>query len=120
MYPVNTGGPPFRSAGYTLAIALGLQLLPVQRFGVWSTLFGVSYERAVRLHRWLGPVIVALAGVHSFGMLVTYAQSSIDVGAGYLALVSEHLASFSASQNYRFPSEPLLTFSGAQEMQIMR
>ena len=87
MYPVKTGGPSFRAAGYTLAVAIGLQLLPVQRFSIWASLCGVPYERAVRLHRWLGPAIAALAGVHGFGMLGTYALSSIDVGAGYLVLV---------------------------------
>jgi len=59
----------------------------VQRFSIWASLFGVPYERAVRLHRWLGPAIAALAGVHGLGMLGTYALSSIDVGAGYLVLV---------------------------------
>lgn len=87
IYPVKTGGEAYRSAGYVLSIALGLQLLPVQRFGVWVALFGVPYERAVRLHRWIGPVCAALAVLHGFGMLATYGQSSINIGIGYLAVV---------------------------------
>ena len=86
MYPVKTGGAPFRAAGYTLAIVLGIQLLPVQRFGIWATLIGVPYERAIRFHRWLGPIMFAFALLHGFGMLGTYAQS--DIGAAYLVEVS--------------------------------
>jgi hypothetical protein len=84
---VNTGGPAFRAAGYTLAVVLGAQLLPVQRFGVWAALIGVPYERALRLHRWLGPLIAGLLLVHAFGMLATYAYSDLDIRMAYLLTV---------------------------------
>ena len=89
IFPVGTGGAPFRAAGYALAVALGLQILPMQRFSLWVHAIGVPYDRAVRMHRWLGPCIIAVAAVHACGMLATYALSALPAGAAQLGVWSD-------------------------------
>jgi hypothetical protein len=41
-------------SGHLLEINLALQLLPITRNSIWCACFGVSFERAVKLHRRLG------------------------------------------------------------------
>jgi len=52
--------------GHLIEVNLGLQLLPVARNSVWCACFGLGFERAVRLHRWLGTVIFSLVSLHMF------------------------------------------------------
>ena len=67
----------WRASGYVLAAALGLQLLPVTRFSLWAVLFGVSFERAVKFHRWVGSIVLGLTALHGGGMIVGYAGTPI-------------------------------------------
>ena len=75
-----------RALGYTLALALGLQLLPVTRWSVWLPVFGVSFERGVRFHRWTGLVTLALLVLH--GALSAWVFASSTLGLSWLAVVS--------------------------------
>ena len=51
VYGLLNGLTIVRGSGYALSFCLGLQLLPVARFSLWTRLLGVSFERGVRLHR---------------------------------------------------------------------
>jgi hypothetical protein len=68
-FAYGQGGSVHRAAGFALLVCLGLLLLPVTRFSVWLHVLGVPFERALRLHRWLGGVAVILTLWHGIGEL---------------------------------------------------
>jgi hypothetical protein len=47
------GGAIHRGMGYALSVCLGLLLLPVTRWSIWLHVFGVPFERALRIHRYV-------------------------------------------------------------------
>jgi hypothetical protein len=79
-----------RSAGYVLSISLGAQLMPVTRNSVWLHVFGVPFERALRLRRWLGFVTFILTLWHGLGMLIKF--NDTPLGSQYNLLVRKGTA----------------------------
>ena len=51
LFNYGQGGGVHRGMGYALAVCLGLMLLPVTRWSIWLHVFGVPFERALRVHR---------------------------------------------------------------------
>jgi len=78
-----------RGVGYALAASLGFQLLPASRFSFFMPLFGVSFERSLKLHRWAGLVTLICALLHSSIALKTYGMDS-PLGISYVFLWLEH------------------------------
>jgi predicted ferric reductase len=60
--------------GHLVELAFGLQLLPVTRNSIWVTVFGVAFERAIKLHRTLGFAITWLVTAHAFAWWARWAQ----------------------------------------------
>jgi len=80
-YARDLGEPVWRAAGYALAVALGLALLPPAKNSLWLRVFGASFERALRVHRWAGFMVAVLTCVHGIGLGVAYGRA---YGAAYL------------------------------------
>jgi predicted ferric reductase len=80
-YARDLGEPVWRAAGYALAVALGLALLPPAKNSLWLRVFGASFERALRLHRWTGFMVAVLTCLHGIGIGVAYGRT---YGAAHL------------------------------------
>lgn len=76
-FPLGTGFPIARGAGYAAGVAMGLQLLPVARFSLWSYLLAVPFERALILHRWAGWATIALTWIHGGWIIAGYASAIV-------------------------------------------
>jgi predicted ferric reductase len=50
--------------GQVVLLVLMFILLPVARIRLWSILFGSSFERIIKFHRWLGMVLTIAVVVH--------------------------------------------------------
>ena len=53
-----------RTIGQLGSVTMGLLLLPVARNGIWEAIFGVSWEAALRFHRWMGISFLVLGLLH--------------------------------------------------------
>lgn len=58
--------------GVGFGINFAFLLTPISKHSFWLELFDVSFERAVRVHRWLGFLTFVMAFVHSIVGLATY------------------------------------------------
>lgn len=62
--------PPLENAARTLghctSLFISFLVLPLARNSIWQRLFGVSYERGIRFHRWLGAGTVIITALHMF------------------------------------------------------
>jgi len=58
-------------------------MLPVTRNSVWLYVFGISYERAIKFHRWIAVLFVATVIVHGVLMGVYY-QRTAQEGVDYI------------------------------------
>mmetsp|Transcript_22693 Transcript_22693/g.31604 ORF Transcript_22693/g.31604 Transcript_22693/m.31604 type:complete len:561 (+) Transcript_22693:59-1741(+) len=70
VYTVMVDGefsPTLRAIGHLNAFNLGLLLLPVARNSVWLHLFGIPFEKALRVHRALARVVLFITTVHGLG-----------------------------------------------------
>ncbi|CAI5701860.1 unnamed protein product [Peronospora effusa] len=54
----------YNVSGQVSLLTLMFLILPVARLPVWSALFGSSFERIVKFHRWLGLIMVVALFVH--------------------------------------------------------
>ncbi|KAG7391010.1 hypothetical protein PHYPSEUDO_006145 [Phytophthora pseudosyringae] len=54
----------FVVSGQVSLLILMFLILPVARLPVWSVLFGSSFERIVKFHRWLGVIMTVAVIVH--------------------------------------------------------
>lgn len=72
---VKTSARFYRSIGEVNFVNLGYILFPIARNSVWTALLGISYERAVRFHRWLGRWLVLTMAVHGIGMWIEFDAS---------------------------------------------
>lgn len=61
-----------RAIGYAGAAALGLLFIPVTKNSLCLAVSGSSFERALRLHRFMGQLAVVLVVVHGIWMAVEY------------------------------------------------
>jgi ferric-chelate reductase len=68
-----------RGLGYVNILNLSLILLPITRHSVWTWIFNISYERAVRFHRFLGVTTLSILTGHAIAMFIYYAK----VQSGY-------------------------------------
>lgn len=89
VFPLGTKAAVGRGAGYALAASMGLQLLPAARNSIWLPIFGVSFERALKLHRWAGWVTFWLAMLHALLMFIAYADSPLKMDFIFLWLPSD-------------------------------
>jgi hypothetical protein len=80
-YARNLKVPVFRGAGYALAVAVALAILPPARNSLWVWVSGASVERALRLHRWMAWLVVLFTGLHGIGLGAAYAGK---YGSGFL------------------------------------
>jgi len=64
--------------GYVSVFNMALVLLPVTRHSVWTWIFNISYERAVRFHRYLGCSTFLFVTIH----FITEAVTSYYKSAG--------------------------------------
>jgi len=58
-------------------------MLPVTRNSVWLYVFGISYERAIKFHRWIAVLFVATVVVHGVLMGV-YQSKTAEEGVNYI------------------------------------
>jgi hypothetical protein len=56
-------------------INLAFIMLPVTRNSIWTVLIGISYERAIRFHRYMAYLTMVTLLVHGVGMWVAYADN---------------------------------------------
>lgn len=66
-----------RAFGYLNILNLSIVLLPVTRHSVWTWIFSISYERAIRYHRTLGLFTILFATAHFISFMVHYAKNDI-------------------------------------------
>uniref|UniRef100_K3X903 DOMON domain-containing protein n=1 Tax=Globisporangium ultimum (strain ATCC 200006 / CBS 805.95 / DAOM BR144) TaxID=431595 RepID=K3X903_GLOUD len=80
--------------GQIVLLMLMFMLLPVARIRLWSILFGSSFERIIKFHRWLGMVLTIAVIVHvAEALKLTSATQSEKYGKvtplyGFIAFVS--------------------------------
>ncbi|KAF1334287.1 Transmembrane protein, partial [Globisporangium splendens] len=80
--------------GQIVLLMLMFMLLPVARIRLWSILFGSSFERIIKFHRWLGMVLTIAVIIHVVEALkLTSATQSEKYGKvtplyGFIAFVS--------------------------------
>ncbi|CAK4612998.1 hypothetical protein LEN26_010697 [Aphanomyces euteiches] len=92
------GATPTRAwalaTGHVSLLSLMFILLPVARGEHWEWLFGISHERLIKYHRWLGRLFVIAAAIHLClnWSLATYARSygtqQVIPFYGFLAFLS--------------------------------
>ncbi|CAK0862953.1 unnamed protein product [Prorocentrum cordatum] len=63
-----------RTFGLTAVLFMGLNLFPACKKSLWHEAFGVSWERGLWTHRWLGGAAVAFMTLHILTMFCRYAQ----------------------------------------------
>lgn len=68
-FPLGTAFSGARGVGYAAAAVMGLQLLPITRFSLWTLLLHVPFERALILHRWAGWVTLIITWVHGIWLV---------------------------------------------------
>lgn len=81
-----------RATGIQCMLNLALTLLPINRTPMLVWLFGTSFERAVKLHRWHGRYTIAVVGAHLIASIVVQGELStlfsnsefMFFGQGYL------------------------------------
>ena len=65
------------TSGHVCQLHLALVFLPVTRNSLWIPLLGVSFERAIKFHRWLGRIATFTAVIHLLVMLQSHASFSL-------------------------------------------
>jgi ferric-chelate reductase len=101
-----------KGVGYATIFNLSCVLLPVSRHSVWTWIFNISYERAVRFHRLLGYTTLLSTIAHAVLFGTEYAQkkefsklfiwnsakllTGVNVLAGVIALTAMILLAFTA------------------------
>jgi predicted ferric reductase len=68
----------FRSIGEVNFMTLAFVALPVSKHSIWLPILGISFERAIKFHRFWGILTILIMGVHGFAMLITYANGMQD------------------------------------------
>jgi len=63
--------------GHLTAWHLALTILPISRTAPWILIFGISFERALKWHRWIARVAVVLSTVHGSQMFVLKGLATI-------------------------------------------
>lgn len=70
---VKDGDDPIpRSLGHLNDLNISLLLFPVARNSVWSSLFGISFERAIKFHRWIARVMFTFITCHMLGWWISW------------------------------------------------
>lgn len=80
-YLYDVGGI-FRAFSGVAWMNFAIVLLPIARNSLITLFFGISFERALKFHRWLGRWSVVVMAVHGVGLIVSYSESW--VGAKYV------------------------------------
>ncbi|KAL9642779.1 hypothetical protein ABK040_009854 [Willaertia magna] len=62
------------SFAYVNVWNFSLILIPITRYSMLLAIFGISYERSVKFHRWLGRVTHFFVTAHFIAMIVYFAQ----------------------------------------------
>ncbi|GBG25110.1 Ferric reduction oxidase 8, mitochondrial [Hondaea fermentalgiana] len=65
-----------RMFGAGLGVNLAFFMIPVSKHSFWLELADVGFERAVRIHRWLGVLVIVLSLGHLFLGIATYVEDS--------------------------------------------
>jgi ferric-chelate reductase len=68
--------PVGKALGHVNVLNLSLILLPVTRHSVWTWIFNISYERAIRFHRLLATSTLLSVTAHFIAMIIYYSQRS--------------------------------------------
>lgn len=66
-----------RVFGHMTTLSFALLMLPVARDSVWTCVFGVSFERAVKLHRWLGAAAYAWLTMHMLTWWIMWGMDGV-------------------------------------------
>jgi DMSO/TMAO reductase YedYZ heme-binding membrane subunit len=74
----KAGRLPVFLYGHLSQLFLGTTLLPVTRNSIWPMIFGISFERAIKFHRWLARVTIGMALVHALTMLGEFGAVILD------------------------------------------
>lgn len=64
-----------RVIGHMAVLCMSVALFPVARDSVWERTFGISFDRAIKYHRFMGSVSYALGTVH---MLLWYLKWALE------------------------------------------
>jgi ferric-chelate reductase len=63
-----------KALGYINVLNISLVLLPVTRHSVWTWIFNISYERAIRFHRFLAASNILSVTIHFIAMMIYYGK----------------------------------------------
>ena len=66
-----------RGLGHVCNVLSALLILPVTRTGLWVDVFGVAFDRAVRVHRVLGAAAYVVLTLHMFAWWWTWAAMGL-------------------------------------------
>lgn len=66
---LNSNEENYVTSGRVCLLILMFLILPVSRIPLWSVLFGTSFERIVKYHRWLGWVMTIAVIIHLIAAL---------------------------------------------------
>eukprot|EP00455_Lapot_gusevi_P053492 TRINITY_DN834_c0_g1_i3.p1 TRINITY_DN834_c0_g1~~TRINITY_DN834_c0_g1_i3.p1 ORF type:complete len:1190 (-),score=250.86 TRINITY_DN834_c0_g1_i3:81-3254(-) len=66
-----------RMLGHVLELNIGMLILPVSRYSLWSFLFGLSFERMVQYHRYLARVVGIVMFVHLVLWWAVWARAGV-------------------------------------------
>ncbi|GBG25111.1 Ferric reduction oxidase 2 [Hondaea fermentalgiana] len=58
--------------GIGFGVNLAVLMLPVSKHSFWLELLDVGFERAVRVHRWIGVLVMTLIVLHALFAVLTY------------------------------------------------
>jgi ferric-chelate reductase len=73
--------PTARAFAWISIFNVSFILLPITKYSVWYFIFGISFERAVKFHRWISLWNVVTVSAHGIIIAISYSQTS--TGAAY-------------------------------------
>ncbi len=75
-----------RVFGHMATLSFSLLMLPVARDSLWTSAFGMSFERAIKFHRWLGTAAYFWLTVH----MLTWWAAWAKIGAFWNNIFTSH------------------------------
>jgi predicted ferric reductase len=80
----NRGLNVYRALGEVNFVTLAFVLLPTSKHSIWLPILGISFERAIKFHRFWGALTLYIMAAHGFSMWGEYSMGKFhDGGLAY-------------------------------------
>ncbi|KAL9658767.1 hypothetical protein ABK040_005922 [Willaertia magna] len=68
-----------KGLGYLNILNVAFLVVPVTRYSVFMFIFGVSFERAIKFHKWIARFTYLAIGAHAIAMIVEFADNITEI-----------------------------------------